>query len=128
MCLYCRVGTESNNNNISSLPGGSMKFIWWKLKMSYHTAYPSWDCPAIVCHLFLYSFTCAPTTAFSLDCQNFVHYNSLVFFLRILEPLLVQGFISERGRTIFKIVYIGVSTLKCTEECFIPFSPLHFLP
>jgi hypothetical protein len=26
---------------IPSLPGGSMKFIRWKLKMSYHTAFPS---------------------------------------------------------------------------------------
>jgi hypothetical protein len=42
-----------------------MIFIWWKLKMSYHTAYPNWDCPAIVCHLLLYSFTGAPTTAFT---------------------------------------------------------------
>ncbi len=33
-----RVG---NDSNIPILPGGSMKFILWKLKMSYHTAYPS---------------------------------------------------------------------------------------
>jgi hypothetical protein len=26
-----------------------MKLIWWKLKMSYHIAYPSWDGPAVVC-------------------------------------------------------------------------------
>ena len=39
-------------SNIPSLPVGSMKLIWWKLKMSYHTAYPNWDCPAVVCHLF----------------------------------------------------------------------------
>ncbi len=25
-----------------------MKFIWWKLKMSYHSPYPSWD-PATNC-------------------------------------------------------------------------------
>jgi hypothetical protein len=30
------------------MPVGSMKFIWWTLKMNYHTAYPSWDCPAVV--------------------------------------------------------------------------------
>ncbi len=57
-----RVGTDSI---IPSLPGGSMKFKWWKLKMSYHTVYPSWDCPAIVCYLFLYSFICAPTATFT---------------------------------------------------------------
>jgi hypothetical protein len=38
----------------------------------------------------------------SLDCQNFVHYNSLMF-LPILGPLLVQGFIFERGTPIVKI-------------------------
>ncbi len=37
----------------------------------------------------------------SLDCQNFVHYNSLVL-LPILGTLLVQGFIFERGPIIFK--------------------------
>jgi hypothetical protein len=47
------------------LPAGSMIFIWWKLKMSYHTAYPNWDSQAVVCHFFLYSFICAPTIAFT---------------------------------------------------------------
>jgi hypothetical protein len=37
------------------LPGGSMIFIWWKLKMSYHNAYPNWDSPAVVCHFFCIS-------------------------------------------------------------------------
>ncbi len=41
-----------------------MKLNWWKLNMScYHTVYPSWDGPAVVCHLFLYLLICAPTTA-----------------------------------------------------------------
>ncbi len=44
--------------SLACLAGGSMKFICWKLKMSYH-------CPAVVCHLFLYFFICAPTTAFT---------------------------------------------------------------
>ncbi len=60
-----RVDTDSN---IPSLPGGSMIFmifIWWKLKMSYHTFYPSWDGPSVVCYLFLYLFICAPTIAFT---------------------------------------------------------------
>jgi hypothetical protein len=86
-----------------SLPVGSMKFIWWKLKMSYHTTYPSWDCLAVVCHRFLYSFICAPTTAFTW-LSKFYTYNSLVFFLSIQGPLLVQGFIFERGPPIFKTV------------------------
>ncbi len=42
-----------------------MKLIWWKLKMSYHTVSPRWDGPPVVCHLFLYLFICALTTAFS---------------------------------------------------------------
>ncbi len=54
-----RVATDSNIRNIPSLPGGSiifMIFIWWKLKISYHTVYPSWDGPSVVCYLFLYLF------------------------------------------------------------------------
>ncbi len=87
-----RVGTDCS---IPSLPAGSMIFRWWKLKMSYHTAYPNQDSQAVVCHLFMYSFICAPTTAFtSLDCQNFVH--TTLCFLPILGTLLVQGFIFER--------------------------------
>jgi hypothetical protein len=38
----------------------------------------------------------------SLDCQYFVRYKSLMF-LPIFGTLLVQGFIFERGPTIFKI-------------------------
>ena len=97
-----RVDTDSN---IPSLPGGSMKFIWWKLKMSYHTAYPSWDCPAVVCHLFLYSFIYAPTTSFTWLSKIWTSQLSSVF-LTILGPLLVQGFIFEKGPTIFKFLRI----------------------
>jgi hypothetical protein len=93
---------SSKKNQVPSLPGGSLIFIWWKLKMSYYTDYPNWDCSVVVFHLFLYSFICAPTTAFTCLCQTFVHYNSLVF-LPIVGTLLVQGFIFERGLTIFKI-------------------------
>jgi hypothetical protein len=53
------------------LPAGSMIFIWWKLKMSYHTAYPNWDSQAVVCHCF-----CIPSYVhqqlLSLYGQNFV--------------------------------------------------------
>jgi hypothetical protein len=41
------------------------------------SGYPSWDCPAVVCHLLLYPFICAPTTVFT-GLSKFVHYNSLV--------------------------------------------------
>ncbi len=44
----------------------------------------------------------------------------------------MQGFIFERGPTIFKIFkehnLLGLCKLKCTEKRFIPFTPLHFLP
>jgi hypothetical protein len=47
--------------------------------MSYHTAYPNW----VLKLLFAICF-CIPSYVqqqlLSLDCQNFVHYNSLVFF------------------------------------------------
>jgi hypothetical protein len=69
--------------------------------MSYHTAYPNWDSQAgfYVCHFF-----CIPSYVhqelLSLDCQNFVRYNALVFF-PILGTLLVQGFFFEREPKIF---------------------------
>jgi len=70
--------------------------------MIYHTAYPNWDSQAVVCHLFLYSFICiVHQQLLSLDCQNFVH--TTLCILPILGTLLVQGFIFERGPTIFKI-------------------------
>ncbi len=83
-----RFGTDSI---IPSLPGGSIKFIWWKLKMSYHTVFPScsWDCPAVVCHLFLYSFICAPTiesTWLSIFCTS--QLSSI--FLHISGPLIFE--------------------------------------
>jgi hypothetical protein len=77
-----------------------MIFIWWKLKMSYHTAYPN----GILKLLFAICF-CIPSYVqqqlLSLDCQNFVQYKSLMFFLPILGTVLVQGFSFERGPSIF---------------------------
>jgi hypothetical protein len=73
--------------------------------MSYHTAYPT--VVGIVQLLFALCFripSYVHQQLHSLDCQNFVHHNSLEFFLPILGTLLVLGFIFERGPTIFKIV------------------------
>jgi hypothetical protein len=78
---------------ISCLPSGSMKFIWCNMKISYHTVYPSREYPAVVCHLFLYPFRCAPTTAFT-RLSNFVHDNYLVF-LFISASHMVQSFIAN---------------------------------
>ncbi len=81
---------------VSQIPG-------WCMSSSYHTAYPNWDCPADVCHLFLFSFICAPTTAFTW-LSKFCTLQLYSVFLPILGTLLVQGFIFERGPTIVKIV------------------------
>jgi hypothetical protein len=67
-----------------------MEFIWGKLKMSYHI---------IVVQLLFAIYFCVPSYVHqqlhSLDCQKFLHHNSLVFFT-YLRTLLVQGFIFER--------------------------------
>jgi hypothetical protein len=58
---HMKVGQQKEaftNCVVSQIPG-------WCMSSSYHTAYPNWDCPADVCHLFLISFICAPTTAFT---------------------------------------------------------------
>ena len=80
--LYCYSSIrEEKTRNIPSLPAGSMIFIWWKLKMSYHTSYPNWDSWAVVCHLFLYSLICATTTAFTWLSKFCTLQLSSVFYL-----------------------------------------------
>ncbi len=54
--------------------------------MSYHTVYPRWDCPAGVCHLFLYIIPSSVHQQLNyLDCQNCVHYTQLsgIFYLSL---------------------------------------------
>jgi hypothetical protein len=46
----------------------------------YHTFYPIWDGPSVVCYLFLYLFICVYQQLHELDCQHLVHYSSLVLF------------------------------------------------
>jgi hypothetical protein len=63
-----------------------MKFILWKLKIIYHTVYPSREC---------FSFpSCVHQQLHSLVCQNFLHYKSLLLFT-YLRTHMVQGFIFE---------------------------------
>ncbi len=93
--------------------------------MSFHIAYPS----QIVRLLFEICFSIPSyvhqqllhLTVKSLDITTFQ------CFLPILGPLLVQGFIQERGPTIFKLfkntICKGVCTEKWTEKRFIPFTP-----
>ncbi len=88
------------------------------------------DCPAVVCHLFLDSFI-AHQQLHSLDCQKIRHttlYCSV--FLPILGPLLVQGFILERGPTIFKLFKNTICNrcvhIKVHWKKFNPFYPPPF--
>ena len=103
-----------------------MIFIWWKLKMSYHTVYPSWDGPSVVCYLFLYLFICAPTIAFTwLSTFCTLHLSST--FCLSQDTIWVQGFIIEgdlQFSKLFKMTICkGMCTLKCTEKRVILFTP-----
>ncbi len=69
---------------------------------------------------------------FQLSCQYFVHYNSLLFFYLSLElswcrVSFLKGDL-QFSNFLKNTICIGLCKLKCTEKCFIPFSPLHFLP
>jgi hypothetical protein len=79
-----------------------MKFIWWKLKMSDHTVYPSWDCPAVVCHLFLYSFICAPTATFTCLPKFCTGQLSSIFYLA--QGLSLRRVSFLKGYLNFKVV------------------------
>ncbi len=103
-----------------------MIFIWWKLKMSYHTVYPSWDGPSVVCYLFLHLFICAPTIAFTwLPTFCTLHLSSTFYLSQ--DTKRVQGFIFEgdlQFSKLFKMTICeGMCTLKCTEKRLITFPP-----
>jgi len=103
-----------------------MIFIWWKLKMSYHTAYPNWDSPAVVCHLFLYLFICGPTTTFTWLSKFCTSQLSSIFCLS-QEPwsCRVSFLKGTYNFQLFKKTNCkGACTLKCTEQHFIPFASL----
>jgi hypothetical protein len=107
-----------------------MIFIWWKLKMSYHTVYPSWDGPSVVCYLFLFLFICAPTTAFTL-LSTFCTLHLFSTFYLPQDTSWVQGFIFEgelQFPKLFKMTICKCTcTLKCTQKRVILFTPLHLL-
>ena len=108
-----------------------MKFIWWKLKMSYHTAYPNWESQAVVCHLFLYSLICAATTAFTWLSKFCTIQISSVFYLSWELSWCRVSFLKgdlQFSKILKNTICIGLCKLKCTEKRFIPFTPLHFLP
>ncbi len=111
-----------------------MIFIWRKLKMSYHTAYPNCDCPAVVCHvchLFLYSFICAQTTAFTWLSKFCTLQLPSVFYLSWELCWCRVSFLKgdlQFSKLFKNTICIGVCTFKCTEKHFIPFTPLNFLP
>ena len=108
-----------------------MIFIWWKLKMSYHTAYPNWDSQAVVCHLFLYSFICAATNAFTWLSKFCTIQISNVFYLSWelswCRASVLKGDL-QFSKFFKNTICIGLCKLKCTEKRFIPLTPLLFLP
>ena len=68
----------------------------------------------------------------SLDCQYFVHYNSIVFFylsseLSWCRVSFLKGDL-QFSKFLRNTICIGLCKLKCTEKRFIPFTPFHFLP
>jgi hypothetical protein len=71
--------------------------------MSYHTAYPNWDCPAFLPFVSTYIPSYVHQQLRSLDVK-ILYITTLWCFLPILGHLLVQGFIFERGPTVYKIV------------------------
>ncbi len=92
--------------------------------MSYHTAYPNWDCQAVVCHLFLYLFICAPTTTFTWLSNLCTSQLSSIFYLS-QEPLscMVSFLKGTYNFQLFKkAICKGACTLKCTEKRYIPFA------
>jgi hypothetical protein len=104
-----------------------MIFIWWKLKRSYLTVYPSWDGPSVVCYLFLYLLVCALLTAFTTLIA--LHLSSSFYLSQ--DTSRVQGFIFEGDLQFLKLFKMtickGMCTLKCTEKRVILFTPLHLL-
>jgi hypothetical protein len=98
--------------------------------MSYHTVYPSWDDPSVVCYLFLYLFVCAPTTAFSRLSTFCTLQLSSTFYL-FQDTSWVQDFIFEgdlQFSKLFKMTICkGMCKLKCTEKRVILFTPLYLL-
>ncbi len=67
----------------------------------------------------------------SLDCQNFVHYNSSVFYLSWELSWCRISFLKgdlQFSKFLKNTICIGLCKLKCTEKRLIPFTPLHFLP
>ena len=103
-----------------------MIFIWWKLKMSYHTAYPNWDSLAVVCHLFLYLFICGPTTTFTGLSKFCTSQLSSIFYLSQEALSCRVSFLKGTYNfQLFKNAFCkGACTLKCTEKRFIPFASL----
>jgi hypothetical protein len=122
--------------NIPSLPAGSMIFIWWKLKMSYHTAYSNWDSQAVVCHLFLYSFICAATTAFTWLSKFCTLQHSSDFYLSwelslcrvsvLKGDLQFKNFFKEHN--LYRFVQIKVHWKTFRPFYPPPFSPLVWPP
>ncbi len=98
---------------------------------TYHIAYPNWDPQAVVCHLFLYSFISAPTTAFTWLSKFCTIQISSVFYLSWELSWCRISFLKgdlQFSKFLKNTICIGLCKLKCTEKRFIPFTPLQFVP
>ncbi len=81
--------------------------------------------------MFLYSFICAPTTAFSWLSTFCTLQISSAFYLSLELSWCRVSFLKgdlQFSKFLKNTICIGLSKLKCTEKRFIHFTPLHFLP
>jgi hypothetical protein len=102
--------------------------------MSYHIAYPNWDCPAVVCHLFLYTFIWAPTTAFTWLSKFCTLQVSSVFYLSWelswCRVSFLKGTYNFQNclRSQFVKVPVQYVHIKVDWKTFHPFYPPPFAP
>ncbi len=81
--------------------------------------------------MFLYSFICAPLTAFTRLSIFCTLQLSSVFYLSSELSWFRVSFLKgdlQFSKFLKNTICIGLCKLKCTEKRFIPFFPLHFLP
>jgi hypothetical protein len=93
--------------------------------MSYHTAYPNWDSQSVVCHLFLYSFICAATTASTWLSKFCTLQLSRVYYLSWELSWCRDSFL--KGDLQFSNLYRFVH-IKVPLKTFHPFYPPPFSP
>ncbi len=114
-----------------------MIFIWWKLKMSYHTAYPNWDSPAVVClSLTLHTLFLFPTFTFDSCLSSFILYSCSLplHFILVSHPsyynLVPYLYIWVLSLTLHTLFLFPTSTFESCLSPYILYSrslPLHLI-